>query len=209
MISLRPAGVEQITTMVPRPTRVGPAPVRDLHGHGYTLPATYWSPAGDESIAIEVRLGGAPADVIRVGQTIDDPDGRPYIVHSVERVGEGAFASLSLTAITPALAASIDAARRAADDKRRIANDKRLPLVKELVRKAIERTAGGWYVDVYLGEDGELHVGGRVSTGFRTHPRQDGLHVIFRAEADDHAALEDGRILHRFALGAVAELRDH
>ena len=208
MATCRPAGMKQVTAMVPRPVRVAPAPVRDLHGHGYTLPATYWSPVGDQAIAIEVRLAGAPADIIHVGQSIDDLAGNPYIVHDVGRLGEGAFMSLYVTAITPALAAAVDAARRAADEDRRIANDPRLPRVKELVREAIDRTATGWYVDVYLGEDGDLHVGNRVSTGFRTHPRQDGLHVIFRAEAD-YAAFEDGRMLHRFALGAVAELRDH
>ena len=89
-------------------------------------------------------------------------------------------------------------------------NDLRFPRLKTLLRKAGERAANGWYVDVYRDdEDDTLHVSDRCSTGFKTHPRQDGLYVLHRC-VEEHGGtwLENEDNLHEAALECVLKLRD-
>ena len=88
-------------------------------------------------------------------------------------------------------------------------HDPRLPTVRRLMRRAIKAVDGriGWYVDVYQDEDGSLKVGDYVSTGFKTHPRQDGIHVIFRAEEFSGRLQRDRETWANAVLDAVIELR--
>ena len=194
------------TTTMPDPVRLSSAPVRTIRGHGHALTASFWSPVGDPTIAVSVRTWGVGDDTFAAGQTIDDTDGNPYTIIDVRYTGDGAFREAHLTAARPDVIDAYDAGRAADAEADAIARDPRVPTVKALIRQAVDQTAGGWYSDVYADSDGNLQVGVPTSTGFQTHPRQDGKHVVARIIGGNVDG-RDGRTIHALALSAVGALR--
>ena len=180
---------------------------------GNRVEASYWSDAGDDLAKIEIRLLGTPVDAVRVGQSIPDQDGNSYVIVEAAPHGRGGFEAVCLKAarldVHDAAVASLERAADEYKSRRAAVSDARLARVKKMIKRAIEQTSSGWYSDVYFdSSDGELHQGRTVSTGFQTHPRQDGLCVIYRCiECNDDGALRDGRELHELAVSAVQELR--
>ena len=199
-----------ILARLPQPdTNNGRGVTRTLNGFGHKLQATYWSRAGKEVVRIDVRTAFAPRGLFVEGQTIDDQEGNPYVIADAREGDDGAFREARLTAVRADVWAREEANEQREAEYRATAADSRLPQVKALLKEAIEQTGMGWYTDVYQDvETGTLHVGGTTSTGFKTHPRQDGKHVLYRVCDEDHyGALRDGRELQAMAVAAVAELR--
>ena len=75
------------------------APVHSIVGFGHIVDAAYWSKGGDLIAKIDVRLNGAPSDAVKVGQTIPDQDGCPYVVVEAREHGAGPFAAVEAKAV--------------------------------------------------------------------------------------------------------------
>ena len=50
-------------------------------------------------IKIDVRLNGAPPEAVKVGQTIPDQDGGPYVIVEARAHGAGTFEAVEVKAV--------------------------------------------------------------------------------------------------------------
>ena len=172
---------------------------------GHRLSATYWSRPGKPVISIHVRTAFHPVGLFYPGQTIPDTEGTMYVIADVREPDDrsDSFREARLTAVRQDLWDAEQSRIEAEAEYRRTAADPRLPELRRLLRQAVDRTGMGWYTDVYLDEeDGLLKVGCPVSTGFRTHARQDDCHVLYRVEAESRI-----HEIPDMAIAAVGELR--
>lgn len=140
---------------------------------------------------------------------LNDTEGNDYVVYETitdyARKGEHQL----LCALVPVYNREVEFAHQD-DAEDRAHADPRLKQVKNMLRTAIKSTDAGHYCDVYR-EDAtnELKIGGAVSTGFQTAPRQDGCTLLMRCYDHSRNALHNGRALHEMATAALMTLYDY